>query len=423
MRFLPFFLAACVAHSSAMGAEFCSRQEAVSSFGEWISPGPTIRASGPNWSQPIKVTPDGFHAASMRLAIRVAQADASSAWHVVVRDPTMRPVATLGPSDFLGRDGKLSRKRWTARLHARSARIDLLATPGSKTEIEVSDIVAYPAESSDVHLFSVVGDAPAWKPLYTDEQSDSAKRAGDVLAMLTASTENQQGDRLSWCCSGVMLSPSLLLTNWHCGGHPGLGDAKFYWNGSVLDSMLVDLRWDWDPTNPDSGATSVSRQFGALSLLAQDRRLDYALIRLSPTIGVGGSTGEPVSARIQAAAPEVEDKVFLLHHAKCSPKLISRKCSVRSANYPSWWSPPGQDGGTPDLTHDCDSEPGASGAPLFNGSGALIALHHTGFDRDENCNAIGSRVNKAVKIGEILKHIELMAPSASKEIEAVQYSR
>jgi Trypsin-like peptidase domain len=216
-----------------------------------------------------------------------------------------------------------------------------------------------------------------------------------------------------------MLAPDLLLTNWHCGGHPKL-HPLLYWNQGICDSMLVDLAWDWDVTKPnEANRHPASRQFNCFKVVASDRRLDYALVRVRPVVGVGGSVGEPIGAHIESTPPAKDHDVFLVHHAKCSPKLLSKKCYVVAAQYHAWTD----DGaatvaGTelPDLTHDCDSEPGASGAPLFNWDGRLVGLHHVGFDRNAHCEPL-DHVNKAVRIEEILKHIEVVNPLVRQEIK------
>jgi V8-like Glu-specific endopeptidase len=70
-----------------------------------------------------------------------------------------------------------------------------------------------------------------------------------------------------------------------------------------------------------------------------------------------------------------------------------------------------------EITHRCDTEPGASGAPVFDANGRLIALHHLGFKRNDRCEPL-DRVNKAVEIRHILNHVKMTAADIYEEIRS-----
>jgi hypothetical protein len=199
-----------------------------------------------------------------------------------------------------------------------------------------------------------------------------------------------------------MVTEDLILTNWHCGGSVGMDDND-YWNSDVCANTVVDLGWAAGRATGqvDLGwaAGRAARQYYCVAVVAQDKSLDYALLRLAPMIGPGGSSGEPVAVRTNTELP-VQDGIFLVHHARCKPKLLSAPCRILSREYPVW--PDGQD--KAGFTHDCDTDPGASGAPIFDLSGRLIGLHHFGFKRDKQCNKLDHE-NKAVKIKEIIESL------------------
>jgi hypothetical protein len=71
----------------------------------------------------------------------------------------------------------------------------------------------------------------------------------------------------------------------------------------------------------------------------------------------------------------------------------------------SSWRPRTDGGPTDtDFTHNCDTEGGSSGAPIFTEQGALVGIHHLGFDKlsDGTCD----KKNKGVHIGGILDHLK-----------------
>jgi hypothetical protein len=145
------------------------------------------------------------------------------------------------------------------------------------------------------------------------------------------------------------------------------------------------------------------------------------VLRLKPVIGGSGRTEGFGFPRISSAAITQGAGLQIIHHAKCSPKLLSTNCSVSAVKFRSWLlskqSPANkEDLADAEITHTCDTEPGASGAPVFDLSGKLIALHHLGFARDKQCKPI-DRVNKAVELRHILSDIERKRLDIFREIQ------
>jgi hypothetical protein len=203
-----------------------------------------------------------------------------------------------------------------------------------------------------------------------------------------------------------MISHDLFLTNWHCGGNSG-GNGV-YWPADVCERAVIDLGWSKE---------SLSRQYSCKQVVAKHRDLDYAILRVLPVLGPAGHSSRPPRSRISKTVPKESQDIFLVHHANCSFKLISKECRVQSANYHAWTGRVDPDDHQlPDFTHDCDSESGASGGPVFDLSGSVIGIHHAGFDRDESCKRV-DHVNKAVSIAAILHHLRRKNPAVAAELQ------
>jgi hypothetical protein len=266
-----------------------------------------------------------------------------------------------------------------------------------------------PREASGFRVYSVVDHLKPWQELYEENTLTDAKRAGDSVALVVPAVINDStGVKKSWCCSGVLVSPDVMLTNWHCGGTRAAGmNDEAYWSSAICESTVADLGWT---------KKTASHQFSCSKILAKDKRLDFALMRIKPVVGSGGSAGRPIPAR--RAPEDVVDQMpaFIVHHSECAEKRVSLSCSIKSASYASWQPDEAGSYSNSDFTHDCSTERGASGSPVFDMKGRLIGLHHLGVKRNPITCAREDDENKAVRFKEIVNFLKKTQPELAAEL-------
>ena len=393
--------------SHAAGA--CRAGEALTTdFGEWFSPS-TIDL-GPQGGTIGKLVPTLLApAVAVRLQIQAASSNGQR-WSVVLRDPQLRVLAILSEQDF-GLSGGGNATQWTGRLDSSQVSAELVGG-GPGVRIRFAAGMALPANSEGVNVFSTqTAGVPTWRDPFSTNTILYQKATQAVGMLATGMRVPTAGGGLSqeaWCCSGAMLTSDIFITNWHCGAPSNL-PASFFWNEQVQSNAIIDLGWQNGP--------APRRQYMVTQVLQSNERLDYALLRVRPTIGPGSATGRALPVKVSRTLPSADD-VFVVHHAQCKPKLVSSNCRINDRSYRAWTDPLTRTSG-PDITHKCDTEPGASGSPVFDMAGNMIALHHLGFQKADAANQCASdKLNKAVTMDSILADLQQAKPALYNEVSS-----
>lgn len=308
-------------------------------------------------------------------------------WFFTVRDSLHRPIQVFSIGDF-----KDVTTRWTHRVEGAQALFDMVPCEGNRAPtVKFVEYVWMPAVADNPY-YSLQSKAPAYRDITA---ADTAlRRHGDTVGFLVSSF-----DRSSWVCSGVMLTPDLLLTNWHCGAPPRSQDSAF-WSTDIVRDTLIDMSFDGDTRSRELMVTAVA--------VPPNKNLDFVVLRTTAIDALGPL--RPV--RISTTDPVANEEIRIVHHPAGKVKQISWNCVVRQASYKGW-----QDAATAsEFTHVCDTEGGSSGAPVLNKQGELVGLHHLGFEFDTQKCVQVDKENKAVKISAILKAVERDAKAIHAEI-------
>lgn len=338
-------------------------------IGNWISTQETFR----NDRREISVrASQAAQIRYMRLRITVP-GPTNCDWLLTVRNTKGHVVQTFTAADFSA-DSSV----WTVRIYPPpdvqrpSVRVTLDGCPGDTPAIQVVEHIEMP-ESTLTPLYSAADPtAPRWENLLNSNDVSSI-RLGDAVGLLVTSWNGVP----PWSCSGVMVASDLFLTNWHCGGQRTFQSDGF-WNDLILRDSIVDLSWDGD---------SLSREFTVVAKVADSPTLDYAVLRVRPL----NALGRPHVARLSFAPPQ--SPLRTIHHPEALIKQLTRNCTVLNSSYRNWKRPEL----TTEFTHDCDTEGGSSGAPIFNATGEVVGLQHLGFE----CPP-AEKVNKGVRMDAIL---------------------
>jgi hypothetical protein len=309
-------------------------------------------------------------------------------WFLSVRDARYRLIQTFGRDNVTG-----PAVRWTYRIPGDRALFDLQPCPGGGGPVVVfKGYIWMPDAAKNPYYSLQTAGQPAYRPL-TDVDT-SFRRLGDFTGLLMGSSTTQ-----SWSCTGVMITPDLFLTNWHCGGPvkvrsalAGGGPADFpiqlYWSPAIWDDMVIDLSWDGD---------LLSRELLVTGVPAKDEALDFAILRVAAIDRLGPI--RPV--RVATARVAQNDPLRIVHHPGGSVKQLSWNCRVSDAQRAGWRNA----AVLSEFTHLCDTEAGSSGAPVLDGRNELVGLHHLGFDYDTQACRYLDRKNKAVTIAAILEYV------------------
>lgn len=390
--------------SAQPAAPSCSTTEfGNATFGAPVDVDVVLTAS--RTDAPRLLSTDQTERAAIRFLVAVDDVE-TAGWTLEFRDEGLRLLDRIDARDLASNSAI-----WTGRFNAQQASAHLIgATQSDRVRIEKA-IIYRPDASGE--LFSVLDGPPKWQSLHGDGEQGplsnlSVARTGDSVGMMVASGLNPQFQTESWCCSGVMLTPTLYLTNWHCGGNRGFSQSR-YWDPNVNASVLIDLAWDGGARN---------RQYRSEKVVYTSQPLDVAILRVAPT---RGGTGDDIGAigAIIGTDPVQGQQGFVIHHPLCQPKMATvQGCRIDKVGVRSWSMADGSALADADFYHTCDTDTGSSGAPMFDAAGRLIGLHHLGFGQPQSCEANPVRKNRAVRIEAILADIKSNAPDLHAELLA-----
>lgn len=200
-----------------------------------------------------------------------------------------------------------------------------------------------------------------------DFRIELAKREDAVCRVETASGYG----------TGVLIGGNLVLTNHHV-------VAKSMDSAGKLNPpvhCLFDHKKSKQPYATPPRRVKVTDVLAFSSAASQDYKpqevatdpdcLDYALLKLAEDVGnlsivQGGDPRGHVAIDPSAPVPSVADGLLVLQHPLSQPMKVDIGSVTSMA-------------GTR-LRHSVNTEKGSSGAPIFDASLRLIALHHAGFD-------------------------------------------
>lgn len=300
-----------------------------------------------------------------RLRIRVENPE-SEEWAIVVRSPVGQILTAFDQTE---QACESEAGCWTRRLTS-GLPVVQFSTQSTKVRAEVLDGLYMPSKPEKTFYSPMQGsrDELMTGLSFTNREEKVVMQSlADNLGMLVGSGPKLNGEPTNWCCSGVRLTSDLFMTNWHCGAAPRMPDDA-HWQAHICHSGIIDMSWDGD---------DESREYSCRTVEFKDKALDVAILRLSP-IADGPALIRPLTQPSPSTRPVASgDRLFVLHHPACAPKSVTRGCSALKGGLATWTASAGGDTAT-EFSHNCTTENGSSGGPVFSADARLVGLHHLG---------------------------------------------
>ncbi|MEA5160014.1 serine protease [Cereibacter johrii] len=243
--------------------------------------------------------------------------------------------------DDFGPDGL-----WTAAMPAGTLVVSLIGAERPEgLELRIDSVMV---EGNSGALFSTWGGVDETRPVNDPAVPPEVRALGGPVARLSFIRGGKPRS-----CTGFLIADDILLTNEHC-----VSDLE------SCGSMTAIFGFERDA----AGRLGFGTQARCAGMVRSDFALDAALVKLD----------RPMSSSFGLVAMSQEDVIdgaplVVVQHPGGAPKQVSfLNCHVLSALV---------DGraASSDLAHSCDTASGSSGAPVFNGEGRVVALHHYGF--------------------------------------------
>jgi endonuclease G len=227
---------------------------------------------------------------------------------------------------------------------------------------------------------------------------DAGLRAGVSVAKLEVPRfANQQphltqGEQTLYLGTGWIIAPGMLITNHHVLNARNDGEADASEEDFELQAAKACALFDFDARG------AARKEVGVAELLANDKALDYALVRLND------ATRAPL--RISSAAPNWKAGgepvvVNIIQHPNGDPKKYGIRNNLVTGLTDT------------DLRYFTDTDGGSSGSPVFNDNWEVVALHRgSAYVKDVSFQGRSEAyVNLGTRIDAILADLAVKTPN------------
>jgi hypothetical protein len=317
-------------------------------------------------------------------------------WYIVIKDGDKNEYERLTARSFRWADAPTGERRkaerWTREVPGRSVTVELHAARPPRSLRVVIDKFQ--------HSFFQPGErvlTTGWndmRDLVTAYGRDYRYYDyGRSVAIIYLPMTDGSGRKTN--CTGFLVTPNLMMTNYHCISQP--------WQ---LDTAVAVFGYEPPPT------TEESLPFTKIE--AMDKALDFTVLRLAHA----PSSMWP-AAKLDLTPVQNKQGLVLIQHPSDQMKVISRiDCEVMTANVTD------RPENANDFYHLCDTDGGGSGSPVIDeATGRVVGLHHGGISRP-----LKQGYNFAVKIAPILEKLRCGPASVqgcnpTLRDEIIQYSQ
>jgi len=241
--------------------------------------------------------------------------------------------------------------------------------PGGSLPKEYFGRSDLPLPESKIHLEKLMDESDNFEDIAGFSQGNRYRQIANPVGRLDLLID-LGGQQVTSTCTAWVISPSLIMTNYHCvPGH----------EGTIMAAQLVmNYLTTGQPQN------EIDFYEVATVPIEANPDLDYAVVEVA-----GDPTARYGQVDIDARDPADGEELFIIHHPMGKPKKITRR-NCRNARI-------AEDG---DFHHYCDTLGGSSGSPIFSDNDlSLVGLHYAGLDRQYN---MAKRLERIVAQSEVL---------------------
>lgn len=189
--------------------------------------------------------------------------------------------------------------------------------------------------------------------------------------------------------TGFMVSDRLLLTNNHV-----IETAQ------LASNFVIEFDYELDPTDRPRSISRFALDASTFYLFDDVDDLDYALVAVGPKISGPGSLADFSYCALSAAKDKhaLGEVANIVQHpdGRYKEVVLRENSLVARLDYV--------------LHYIADTEPGASGSPVFNNDWQVIALHHWGGPWRQTADDAGRplkrEINEGIRISAIVHDLE-----------------